>query len=108
MLYNKGNHAKFKCVQPQPSPLQDENGGKIHQTWNFGVWRFIPSTVADRIPEQYTHPLLMARLGTAVFAYNSELNDTCPVSYTHLRAHETPEHLVCRLLLEKKKQTLQH
>ena len=28
------------------------------------------------------------------------------VSYTHLRAHETPEHLVCRLLLEKKKQRL--
>ena len=25
------------------------------------------------------------------------------VSYTHLRAHETPEHLVCRLLLEKNK-----
>ena len=25
------------------------------------------------------------------------------VSSTHLRAHETPEHLVCRLLLEKKK-----
>src|SRR5678816_3161224 len=22
-----------------------------------------------------------------------------PVSYTHLRAHETPEHIVCRLLL---------
>ena len=30
---------------------------------------------------------------------------TTPVSYTHLRAHETPEHLVCRLLLEKKKHT---
>eukprot|EP00658_Telonema_sp_P-2_P032529 TRINITY_DN24067_c0_g2_i1.p1 TRINITY_DN24067_c0_g2~~TRINITY_DN24067_c0_g2_i1.p1 ORF type:complete len:180 (+),score=52.82 TRINITY_DN24067_c0_g2_i1:155-694(+) len=29
--------------------------------------------------------------------------DPDPVSYTHLRAHETPEHLVCRLLLEKKK-----
>ena len=26
-----------------------------------------------------------------------------PVSYTHLRAHETSAHLVCRLLLEKKK-----
>src|SRR5678816_3600924 len=25
-----------------------------------------------------------------------------PGLYTHLRAHETPEHLVCRLLLEKK------
>src|SRR5665647_832838 len=26
-----------------------------------------------------------------------------PVSYTHLRAHETDSYLVCRLLLEKKK-----
>ena len=30
------------------------------------------------------------------------------VSYTHLRAHETPEHLVCRLLLEKKKKQKKH
>ena len=29
------------------------------------------------------------------------------VSYTHLRAHETVLDLVCRLLLEKKKKTLQ-
>ena len=29
--------------------------------------------------------------------------DTAPVSYTHLRAHETGRNLVCRLLLEKKK-----
>ena len=29
--------------------------------------------------------------------------DKVPVSYTHLRAHETREDLVCRLLLEKKK-----
>src|SRR5680860_1482356 len=28
---------------------------------------------------------------------------TGPVSYTHLRAHETDSYLVCRLLLEKKK-----
>ena len=31
-----------------------------------------------------------------------------PVSYTHLRAHETVLDLVCRLLLEKKKQTIAH
>src|SRR5680860_1607604 len=30
---------------------------------------------------------------------------TRPVSYTHLRAHETDSYLVCRLLLEKKKNT---
>ena len=32
-------------------------------------------------------------------------DSTGPVSYTHLRAHETVLDLVCRLLLEKKKQT---
>jgi len=36
MLYNKGNHAQLKRVQPQPSRLQGENGGKIYSTWNPG------------------------------------------------------------------------
>ena len=31
------------------------------------------------------------------------LEEEVPVSYTHLRAHETVLDLVCRLLLEKKK-----
>eukprot|EP00658_Telonema_sp_P-2_P029928 TRINITY_DN22693_c0_g1_i1.p1 TRINITY_DN22693_c0_g1~~TRINITY_DN22693_c0_g1_i1.p1 ORF type:complete len:237 (-),score=28.37 TRINITY_DN22693_c0_g1_i1:49-759(-) len=38
-----------------------------------------------------------------VGALQMTLTGVRPVSYTHLRAHETPEHLVCRLLLEKKK-----
>src|SRR5450759_5366127 len=40
-------------------------------------------------------------------AWYSDPNDAeifyLPVSYTHLRAHETRHDLVCRLLLEKKK-----
>ena len=36
--------------------------------------------------------------GVLVFA----LLMAAPVSYTHLRAHETGRNLVCRLLLEKK------
>ena len=32
----------------------------------------------------------------------SRLSTPLPVSYTHLRAHETDSYLVCRLLLEKK------
>src|SRR5674536_360806 len=40
----------------------------------------------------------------AVFSPPSSSYRSGSVSYTHLRAHETPEHLVCRLLLEKKKQ----
>eukprot|EP00831_Metopus_contortus_P053786 TRINITY_DN4519_c0_g1_i3.p1 TRINITY_DN4519_c0_g1~~TRINITY_DN4519_c0_g1_i3.p1 ORF type:complete len:539 (-),score=108.46 TRINITY_DN4519_c0_g1_i3:94-1710(-) len=34
---------------------------------------------------------------------NTKYYSYYPVSYTHLRAHETSLHLVCRLLLEKKK-----
>ena len=42
-----------------------------------------------------------ARVGVSVNASDSHVTD--PVSYTHLRAHETVLDLVCRLLLEKKK-----
>ena len=35
-------------------------------------------------------------------SYTPDVSFT-PVSYIHLRAHETPEHLVCRLMLVKKK-----
>ena len=34
--------------------------------------------------------------------YNMTFLHSVPVSYTHLRAHETEADLVCRLLLEKK------
>src|SRR5664279_333643 len=34
--------------------------------------------------------------------YRSMVSVLKPVSYTHLRAHETDSYLVCRLLLEKK------
>ncbi len=47
---------------------------------NEYVWRFLPDNMVDKIPEEYTYPLVMTRLGTSVFAYNSELNDTCPIS----------------------------
>ena len=43
--------------------------------------------------------LLAGRIG---LGFNEEYR---PVSYTHLRAHETVLDLVCRLLLEKKKNT---
>src|SRR5680860_186890 len=49
-------------------------------------------------------PLAVEQLaaGCDVTTFDHELVDTDPVSYTHLRAHETDSYLVCRLLLEKK------
>ena len=40
-----------------------------------------------------------------MLALRAEGREIVPVSYTHLRAHETVLDLVCRLLLEKKKNT---
>src|SRR5680860_1693636 len=37
------------------------------------------------------------------YALLNFIGTVVPVSYTHLRAHETDSYLVCRLLLEKKK-----
>ena len=50
---------------------------------------FVPSTQKEEV-------LLSSQLLSSSGVEN-------PVSYTHLRAHETVLDLVCRLLLEKKK-----
>eukprot|EP00658_Telonema_sp_P-2_P059013 TRINITY_DN47673_c0_g1_i1.p1 TRINITY_DN47673_c0_g1~~TRINITY_DN47673_c0_g1_i1.p1 ORF type:complete len:277 (-),score=57.94 TRINITY_DN47673_c0_g1_i1:36-866(-) len=83
------------------------------------AWDAVESGVADNDPPEETQ-ILDAHVVTEeeVVARDGSVKDregvrddsefgSCysgPVSYTHLRAHETPEHLVCRLLLEKKKQ----
>ena len=61
---------------------QSESG--ILEDWNFPI----------EIPAGNLELPLIKRL--------CEINPTMPVSYTHLRAHETRHDLVCRLLLEKK------
>ncbi len=44
-----------------------------------------------------------AGLPGLLFSILLEKSEIVPVSYTHLRAHETKANIVCRLLLEKKK-----
>ena len=47
-------------------------------------------------------PSVLRSLNCTSFHWEGTAGNT-PVSYTHLRAHETGRNLVCRLLLEKKK-----
>ena len=59
----------------------------------------------DRNPQQARRRRLHRRhqgVGLACVIQHAAGAVVIAVSYTHLRAHETPEHLVCRLLLEKK------
>mgnify|MGYP003381513177 CR=1 FL=1 len=48
--------------------------------------------------------LCHGRSVVVVFVTDQSFRSAVPVSYTHLRAHETVLDLVCRLLLEKKKE----
>src|SRR5678816_1716939 len=50
----------------------------------------VTRALVERAPEDET-----ANSGRKTGDHQAVLD---PVSYTHLRAHETPEHLVCRLL----------
>src|SRR5678816_2636904 len=85
-----------------------------HTLWSYsrvpsridGGWPAASERFADRIEariEGLAPGFRRAILARAVFAppdleaMNENLIGGDPVSYTHLRAHETPEHLVCRL-----------
>eukprot|EP00657_Telonema_sp_P-1_P009033 TRINITY_DN320_c0_g1_i8.p1 TRINITY_DN320_c0_g1~~TRINITY_DN320_c0_g1_i8.p1 ORF type:complete len:127 (-),score=21.86 TRINITY_DN320_c0_g1_i8:49-429(-) len=56
--------------------------------------------IATKVGKLIAEKANEAGIETVVFDRNGYLY---PVSYTHLRAHETVLDLVCRLLLEKKK-----
>ena len=66
--------------------------------------------IRDRVISLYNelHRLTSCEADIALLEKANNLLDECtyllkdPVSYTHLRAHETVLDLVCRLLLEKK------
>ena len=59
--------------------------------------------VLDFVKEQGNKETLRFITCGSVDDGKSTLIGRLPVSYTHLRAHETVLDLVCRLLLEKKK-----
>src|SRR5678815_2251182 len=74
--------------RPEVIFQRDENGGLLEPIENLYA----------EVPNDNLGDVLQSIAGR-----KGEVTGMDPVSYTHLRAHETPEHLVCRLLLEKKK-----
>ena len=64
----------------------------------------IGAPVAGLVAKVFVEPGDKIKPGDPLFTIDDRtLQATKPVSYTHLRAHETVLDLVCRLLLEKKK-----
>eukprot|EP00658_Telonema_sp_P-2_P082037 TRINITY_DN8570_c0_g2_i3.p1 TRINITY_DN8570_c0_g2~~TRINITY_DN8570_c0_g2_i3.p1 ORF type:complete len:308 (+),score=81.08 TRINITY_DN8570_c0_g2_i3:55-978(+) len=91
-------------VPPVSFDLLDSNGdGVIDRTeWSAFMQHGGGHNHPGR-PEPSQAGTLLERVRQARIAAERSVMESGPVSYTHLRAHETPEHLVCRLLLEKKK-----
>src|SRR5678815_4519165 len=83
-----------KLLTPPPGAGAQRHGGTMkHAVKNIhfvGIGGAGMSGIAE----------ILHNLGYAISGSDqSESATTKALSYTHLRAHETPEHLVCRLLL---------
>src|SRR5664280_3598345 len=87
---------------PQPEPREIHELQPEHaRAWRHEIWIGLVGDAG--------HAPLRIRPDPDVVAASVEelvepgVGDVAPVSYTHLRAHETVLDIVCRLLLEKKK-----
>ncbi|WP_460413947.1 hypothetical protein, partial [Staphylococcus aureus] len=58
--------------------------------------------VSSAASDVYKRQESIRGLRTSLYFSMMEARNNIPVSYTHLRAHETLSDLVCRLLLEKR------
>src|SRR5665811_2536072 len=74
-----------------------------HSVLGSAVEAFDAQVLLDPLEEQFHLPSAPVQ-GANGQRRQRKLVGQEPVSYTHLRAHETVLDLVCRLLLEKKKQ----
>ena len=75
-----------------------------------GASKGIGKSIAIECAKRKMNLILIARNEALLFSLKESLIENYhieveSVSYTHLRAHETVLDLVCRLLLEKKKNT---
>src|SRR5665647_3864967 len=89
-------------VVPQQHAWVVERLGKYNGTLMPGLNFLVP--FVDKVA--YKHLLKEVPLDIASQVCITRDNTQLPVSYTHLRAHETDSYLVCRLLLEKKKKIM--
>src|SRR5450756_862513 len=104
MLWVAGSLPRYVMTSPQPtSSIDPSETTALKPTFS----RLLQSrTAVSRAPLWLTKPTVP---GAEIPAANVALRPVGgrmtprPVSYTHLRAHETRHDLVCRLLLEKKK-----
>ena len=101
-------NAIYKELIDAMLPYQDQATGMWYQVVNRGG--IAPNYLEESGSAIFAYAIMKSvrlhYLPQEYFKYGQKAFDgicsTYPVSYTHLRAHETRHDLVCRLLLEKK------
>src|SRR5450759_5776920 len=95
----RGRNPKYP--RRQEVNVVDLAGGKLFRE-DFAAFAALPGD--NRLRSQTTL-LIDSSIGLSdrmvLFLLGVHIDNLLPVSYTHLRAHETRHDLVCRLLLEK-------
>eukprot|EP00657_Telonema_sp_P-1_P011963 TRINITY_DN7872_c0_g1_i1.p1 TRINITY_DN7872_c0_g1~~TRINITY_DN7872_c0_g1_i1.p1 ORF type:complete len:103 (+),score=24.20 TRINITY_DN7872_c0_g1_i1:127-435(+) len=83
------------CIRDRCCIVHDHHR---HHNYEYSYQSQLPCTRTNPSPVAPSLALKLCRLQAGSAAI--------PVSYTHLRAHETVLDLVCRLLLDKKKHNM--
>ena len=90
------NPTPIAIATPSPQIICEGAASNVTLSSATGGTSFTWTAVSD--------PDVSGASGGSGNSIQQTLNNSGSVSYTHLRAHETVLDLVCRLLLEKKKQ----
>eukprot|EP00658_Telonema_sp_P-2_P021165 TRINITY_DN1840_c0_g1_i13.p2 TRINITY_DN1840_c0_g1~~TRINITY_DN1840_c0_g1_i13.p2 ORF type:complete len:115 (+),score=53.21 TRINITY_DN1840_c0_g1_i13:140-484(+) len=93
-------------VYKRQLPTSADNINKLTAAAGIEVRNTVPILFSRFLEKKGMSALIAASSSAAAPAASAAAPAAGAVSYTHLRAHETPEHLVCRLLLEKKKKKI--
>src|SRR5665213_1005420 len=95
--------AALALVTPEPAKLRETNTAFADKWARTASLIVLPQPI--EVPQAKAAPIQITKIASAVTRERADIiplprpPPQDPVSYTHLRAHETGRNLVCRLLL---------
>src|SRR5659263_561226 len=106
MTTRNNDHPEWGGTSVDPVSDSNEDPGSLGARKPLAVFDIdgVLADVRHRLPHVQARPKDWDAFFAAIGKDPVLPDGLAPVSYTHLRAHETRHDLVCRLLLEKKKQ----
>ena len=101
--FHVGDNVKvhYRITEGNRERIQVFQGDVIRRQGESVRETFTVRKISFSIGVERTFPVHSPKIEKIEVTRKGDVRRAKPVSYTHLRAHETELHLVCRLLLEK-------